>query len=190
MPRFAGQHALALPATFTAVIPGKIHPDGRRYLPLLIWTLANGLKIGTIDRHHLIDQHLVGRAGSLGIIFLLSTLALQPTGNHRLGLDPDAAPDRPSTAPTAYGKVSAVLSWELQQETLAFETVYAELLLDIGIGIVGVRTATAAPSLASAIGKTTLAAGDWITVGRSRIDVLAWTPADTATADGAFNGTT
>jgi hypothetical protein len=51
---------------------------------------------------------------------------------------------------------------------------YTELLLDIGSGIVGVRTSATAESLAESLGKPRIEPGDWLRVSRSRIDILGF----------------
>ncbi|MEP7190596.1 MAG: hypothetical protein ABI901_15505, partial [Roseiflexaceae bacterium] len=81
---------------------------------------------------------------------------------------------RVSTAPTAYGRVVAVPAWEAEREHLPYESLYTELLLDIGVGIIGVRTSVTAASLAETIGKSQIEPGDWLEVRRSRIDMLAF----------------
>ncbi len=40
MPRFPHLDQLAIPATFTKYVPGRLHPDGRRYLPLLVFDIG------------------------------------------------------------------------------------------------------------------------------------------------------
>jgi hypothetical protein len=56
---------LDLPARFSGVVPGKLHPDGRRYLPLITLTLSSApgdgvtmseFQLGVVDRHHRVDQ--------------------------------------------------------------------------------------------------------------------------------------
>ncbi|MBA3947435.1 MAG: hypothetical protein H0X37_23115 [Herpetosiphonaceae bacterium] len=177
MPRFPLLEQLTLPATFSHYVPGNLHPDGHRYLPLLLWKLANGLEIGIVDRHHIIDPSCVGEQGEIGIVFLLSTITLQPPDMQRQGLEPERrSAGRVSTAPAAYGRVLHVPSWEEERGNLSYEYLYTELLLDIGLGIVGVRTAMTATDLQSTLGKERLEAGDWITVGQSRIDILQFSP--------------
>ena len=177
MPRFPHLDRLGLPARFARYVPGRPHPDGRRYLPLLVFDVGLDVPIGVVDRHHLIPPEQVGRSGTVRLVFLLSNVTLQPPGGQRSGLVPEpGAADRPSTAPEAYGRVVAVPTWEEQRGTLQFESLYTELLLDIGLGIVGVRTAATADSLSEAIGKSRVEAGDWVCVGRSRIDILGFDP--------------
>jgi hypothetical protein len=65
-----------------------------------------------------------------------------------------------------------VPTWEEQRGNLDFESLYTEVLLDIGLGIVGVRTATTADNLQARLGKERIEAGDWLRVGRSRVDIL------------------
>jgi hypothetical protein len=116
---------------------------------------------------------LEGQAGLARLVLLLSTVRLQD-GDPRQGLvvEEGLAPGRASTAPVAYGRVVAVPSWEAEQRHLPYEALYAELLLDIGIGVVGVRTSVTAASLAESIGKPRVEPGDWLEVRRSRIDIL------------------
>ena len=177
MPRFPQLEELRLPARFVRYVPGRPHPDGRRYLPLLIFDVGADAPIGVVDRHHLVAPELSGRSGIARLVFLLSTVALQPTGEQRRGLVAEIRIDgRASTAPEVYGQVVAVQTWETQRGTLAFESLYAEFLLDIGLGVVGVRTATTADSLSEELGKARIEAGDWVHVGRSRIDILGFEP--------------
>ena len=177
MPRFPHQEELRLPATFVRYVPGRLHPDGRRYLPLLIFDIGAGAPIGVVDRHHLVPEELVGRTGLARLVFLLSNVTLQPAGEHRRELVPEIGlGGRASTAPEAYGQVLVVPTWEAQSGTLAYESLYTELLLDIGPGVVGVRTSATADSLAEMLGKPRIETGDWIKVGRSRIDILGFEP--------------
>lgn len=176
--RFPHSEQLSLPCVFERLVPGKQHPDGRRYLPLLVLRpeQSEAPTLGVVDRHHVVDPALAGRAGSARLVFLLSAVRLQQ-GEPRLGLvaEADVAPERASTMPTAYGRVLAVPSWEAEQRHLPYESLYTELLLDIGAGVIGVRTSVTADSLAATLGKPRLEPGDWLEVRRSRIDILAFT---------------
>ncbi len=175
MPRFPHAEALHLPATFVRYVPGRPHPDGRRYLPLLIFDVGASAPIGVVDRHHLVDPELEGRRGNARLVFLLSAVTLQPEGEQRQALVPEVSlRGTASTAPEAFGRVLAVPTWEEQRGTLSYESLYTELLLDIGLGVVGVRTAATAPDLEQSLGKPRLEQGDWIRVGRSRIDILGF----------------
>lgn len=177
MPRFPHAESLHLPATFARYVPGRPHPDGRRYLPLLVFDVGAGMPIGVVDRHHLVDPELEGKRGTARLVFLLSAVTLQPNGERRQALVPEpASRGMASTAPEAFGRVIAVPTWEEQRGTLAYESLYTELLLDIGLGVVGVRTAATAPDLEQSLGKLRLEQGDWIRVGRSRIDILGFEP--------------
>ena len=177
MPRFAHQEELRLPATFVRYVPGRLHPDGHRYLPLLIFDVGAAAPVGVVDRHHLVPPEQAGLTGIARLVFLLSNVTLQPDGEQRRGLVPEPGlGERASTAPEAYGQVLAVPAWEAQRGTLAYESLYTEFLLDIGLGVVGVRTAVTADSLAEAFGKQRIETGDWVRVGRSRIDILGFVP--------------
>ena len=177
MPRFPQLADLRLPATFVRYVPGQPHPDGRRYLPLLIFDVGAPAHIGVVDRHHLIPPEQAGHRGIARLVFLLSSIVLQPEGQQRRELVPEPmGAGRASTAPEAYGRVVAVPTWEEQRGTLQYEALYTEFLLDIGQGVVGVRTAATAYDLAQLIGKARLEIGDWVQVGRSRIDILAFEP--------------
>ncbi len=177
MPRFPHLQELRLPATFQQYVPGREHPDGRRYLPLLLFDVGVDVPIGVIDRHHLVDPAHAGLQGIARLVFLLSNVALQPEGNQRRGLVPEAhVRGRASTAPEAFGRVVAIPTWEEQRGKLQFESLYLELLLDIGPGIVGVRTAATAERLSESLGKERIETGDWIHVGRSRVDILGFEP--------------
>ncbi len=175
MPRFPHLEQLAIPATFTSYVAGRLHPDGRRYLPLLVFDIGIDAPLGIVDRHHIVAPDLEGKRGTIQIVFLLSKVMLQPSGDERAALVPETLPHgRASTAPDAYGKVLLVPTWEEQRGTLKYESLYTEFLLDIGVGTVGVRTATTADSLADALGTERIAVGDWVHVGRSRIDILGF----------------
>lgn len=182
--RFPLRDELSLPCTFERLVPGRQHPDGRRYLPLILLRLADRPRIvdqpaittlGVVDRHHVVDPALEGRAGVARLVFLLSAVRLQGD-DPRQGLvaEEGLAAGRASTMPSAYGRVLAVPSWEAQREHLPYESLYTELLLDIGAGVVGVRTSVTAASLAETIGKPQIEPGDWLEVRRSRIDILAF----------------
>ena len=181
--RFPHTDQLKLPCTFGQLVPGKLHPDGRRYLPLIVLELpdvqmtdrAAVTALGVVDRHHVVDPTLVGRTGLARLVLLLSSVRLQESPP-RQGLVPEdgLAAGRASIAPTAYGRVVAVPSWEAERQHLPYEALYTELLLDIGVGVVGVRTSLTAASLAETIGKPRVEPGDWLEVGRSRIDILGF----------------
>jgi hypothetical protein len=181
--RFPSSEKLNLPCTFARLVPGRQHPDGRRYLPLIVLRLADArpvddrsamMALGVVDRHHVVDLALEGRAGLARLVFLLSGVRLQ-VGQPRQGLmaEDGLAAGRVSTAPIAYGRVVAVPAWEAEREHLPYESLYTELLLDIGAGVIGVRTSVTAASLAETIGKPQIEPGDWLEVRRSRVDILA-----------------
>jgi hypothetical protein len=182
--RFPATDQLILPCRFEGLVPGKLHADGRRYLPLILLRLPEPPAdivavpaLGVVDRHHVVDQALEGRDGVAQLVFLLSNVRLQDPPPRR-GLEAEAALayGRASTAPTAYGRVVAVPTWEAEQQHLPYESLSTELLLDIGLGVVGVRTNATADSLAERLGKPRIEPGDWLRVWRSRIDILAFEP--------------
>lgn len=182
--RFPKRELLRLPCHFERFVPGDLHPDGKRYLPLLILrplALPRGtggitppdFRIGVIDRHHRVAQSDAGRTGIARLTLLLGSIRLQQPP-YRQGLLPEAevAPGHASTNPFAFGQIREVLSWETERTPLPYEVLYAELLLDIGIGTIGIRTSVTATDMASTIGGHTMNVGDWITVARSRVDML------------------
>jgi hypothetical protein len=182
--RFPSSEQLNLPCTFAQLVPGRQHPDGRRYLPLIVLRLPDARPVddqpavaalGVVDRHHVVDLALAGRAGVARLVFLLSSVRLE-VDRPRQGLvaEGNLAAGRASMAPIAYGRVVAVPAWEAEREHLPYESLYTELLLDIGAGIIGVRTSVTAASLAETIGKPQIEPGDWLEVRRSRIDILAF----------------
>jgi hypothetical protein len=128
-----------------------------------------------VDRHHVIDPALEGQTGVAQLVFLLSNVRLQQ-GTPRQGLvaEPGLAAGRASTMPAAYGQVLAVPSWEAEREHLPYEALYTELLLDVGVGVIGVRTSVTAASLAETIGKPRVEPGDWLEIRRSRVDILGF----------------
>ncbi len=183
--RFPQAEQLRLPCVFERFVPGQLHADGRRYLPLIVLRLESSSApnnvttastLGVVDRHHVVDPALAGRAGVARLVFLLSSVRVQDPPP-RLGLVAEAGlpAGRASIVPTAYGRVVAVPSWEAERAQLPYESLYAELLLDVGAGIVGVRTSVTAGSLAESIGKPRVEPGDWLEVRRSRIDMLEFT---------------
>jgi hypothetical protein len=181
--RFPATDQLALPCRFERLAPGKQHADGRRYLPLILLRLLepprNTLSVpllGVVDRHHVVDPALEGRDGRARLVFLLSNVRLQEPPCQGLEAEADLADGRASTAPTAYGRVVDVPTWEAERQHLPYESLYTELLLDIGIGTIGVRTNATADSLADRLGKPRIEPGDWLRVWRSRIDILAFEP--------------
>ena len=146
--RFPLLSSLALPCVFEALVPGKLHPDGRRYLPLIVLRPSQapaggvtpaGLRLGVVDRHHRVDEAYVGRAGVARLVCALSALRLQGQP-HRAGLQPEAgwAAGRPSAAPTIYGRVGEVAAWEEGGGQLPYQTLYAALgAVNDGLGRVG-----------------------------------------------------
>jgi hypothetical protein len=176
--RFPLLDLLDLPCVFERLIPGKIHPDGRRYLPqILLRPTAEGagdLLLAVVDRHHLVAEADVGRTGSAQIVCALSHLRLQAPPL-QLGLVPEPGLRGDMTSePTVFGRVVAVAAWEITRGQLPYEALYTELALDIGLGVVGLRTSLTAPSLAKTIGKATIVPGDHIMLTRSRIDILGF----------------
>lgn len=181
--RFPALETVALPCTFAGVVKGQLHPDGRRYLPLIMLQLPEpadgdphraGL-VGVVDRHHRVDHALEGRRGVARLVFLLSMVRVQaPPLRQGLFVEDGLPAGRASTAPLACGQVVAVHAWEAERQHLPYEALYTELLLDVGGGTVGVRTSATAASLAETIGKPAVVAGDWLCVRRSRVDILGF----------------
>ena len=186
--RFPLVEQLDLPCTFEGFVPGRLHPDGRRYLPLILLRLppagapvvgaapvTNVTTLGVVDRHHVVDQTLEGRRGIARLVFLLSNVRLQePPLRQGLVDEEGGAGGWASTAPVAYGRVVAVPTWEQGQAPLPYESLYTEMVLDIRLGMIGVRTSATAADLAESLGKARAEIGDWLRVWRSRIDILAF----------------
>lgn len=172
--RFPERERLALPVTFERYLPGALHADGRRYLPRLIFRLADGTRLSVVDRHHYVDPRLAGRRGSARLVFLLASVRLQTAGMQQRGLVADASDL--AQMPDAFGQVLAVPSFELRRGPLPYEELFTEFVLDIGLGTIGVRTSMTAPHLAQALGAERLQPGDWVQVARPRIDVLEFLP--------------
>ena len=176
--RFPLIEQIALPVRFERYLPGALHPDGRRYLPQLVFQLASGARIGIVDRHHYVDPQLVGRDGVARLVWLQAPLSLQPAGEQRQGIGAEpGGSERIATAPPCFGRIAALPSWEPRSGHLPYETLFVELLLDVGDGVVGVRTNLTADDMAAKIGAPRLAPGDWIAVERARIDILGFEPA-------------
>jgi len=180
--RFSLADQLGLPCIFERFVPGELHTDGRRYLPLIVLRLLDPgpetvATLVIVDRHHLVDPSHVGRTGSASLLYLLSKFQL--TERRSAGLfDHALQPNQPSGAPEAYGRVAAIGAWEVANGNLPYETLYAEFLLDLGFGSVGVRTSATAENLATQLGTKQLAIDEWVYVKRSRIDILSFQPND------------
>lgn len=183
MPRFPLIEQLTLPCRFGQYVLGQLHTDGRRYLPLLVLELpVSGAvapdvmtSLAVVDRHHVVDPALEGYAGDAKLVFLLSRLKLQSAPTQRgLVADPALPAGRAITSPIAYGQVVAVPSWEIEHQHLPYQELFGEILLDVGIGVIGVRTSTTAADLCESIGARRIEPGDWVQVWRSRIDILAF----------------
>jgi hypothetical protein len=179
--RFPALDQVALPCTLEGIVAGKLHPDGRRYLPLVLLRLAEAggdpgrvTTLGVVDRHHVVNPALAGRVGLARLVFLLSTVRVQAPPVRQGLFDEDGSPERTSTTPLACGRVVTVHTWEAERQHLPYEALYTELLLDVGGGTIGVRTSATAASLAEAIGKPGVEPGDWLCVRRSRIDILGF----------------
>ncbi|MBC8160358.1 MAG: hypothetical protein H7Z42_03990 [Roseiflexaceae bacterium] len=164
---------LVLPCQLTRIVPGALHADGRRYLPTLVLRLADGFELGVVDRHHRVGPEQAGRVGVARLVFLLSRIRQQVAPFHQ-GLQAASGANPPHMRPLAAGKLLAVPSWQHGRGVLPYETLYTELLLDLGVGVVGVRTNATAPSIAALLGTDQLHPGDWVTLDRSRIDILGF----------------
>lgn len=175
--RFPALAALALPCRFNRWQPGVRTADGRLVLPTIVFDLPAGAgirQIGVVDRHHLVERPAPDTKGIARLVFLLGQFRVQ-AGTHRHGFD-DADSPHYSTAPAAFGQVTQVLSWDVQRGNLPYESLYTELVLDIGVGTIGVRTHATAPSLVAQIGRDPVSTGDWLALSPSRIDILAFVP--------------
>lgn len=179
--RFPLLEQLSLPCVFEQLVPGRLHPDGQRYLPQILLRptagvelLPPGLLLSVVDRHHRVEQGDVGRSGSARIICTLSAVRLQAPPFRR-GLVPEAGwRDGPSASPEVLGRVIEVAVWEATRGELPYVSLYTELSLDIGIGLVGLRTSLTASDPAAAIGKAPIEPGDYLALARSRIDILGF----------------
>jgi hypothetical protein len=175
MPHFPLLDQVALPVRFERYVPGKLHPDGRRYLPLLVLALPDSAHIGVVDRHHAVAPELAGQDGIARLVFLLSDVTLQPADDQRQGIVPETMLGmHVSTAPDVYGRVVAVPTWERQRGHLPYDVVYMEVLLDVGVGVVGLRTSVTADDITAKLGTACLQIGDWVHVARSRVDILGF----------------
>lgn len=175
--RFPDLEQLALPVVFLAFKPGQLHPDGRRYLPLIVLKVAEHTLLGLVDRHDRVDPGLVSQAGIARLVVLLGVLRIQPAGRQQQGFEiNDTARNSISLWPDVYGQIVAIPTWE-QHRKLGYDSLYTELVLDVGSGNVGVRTTITGADLA-AVGVAQLKVGDWVILTHSRIDILAFLPAD------------
>lgn len=172
--RFPHADQLHLPGRCTHLIPGKLHPDGRRYLPTVALELTaaatcspHGLRLGLVDRHHRLPPDAVGHSGTAQLVCALSTLQRQ-TSPYQRGFVPEAGwqSGQLSMAPDVLAQVQQVWTWEAHPDALATPMIYIELLLDVGHGALGLRTNLPAME--------PLHPGDWIHLARSRIDLLGF----------------
>ncbi|MEF3273713.1 MAG: hypothetical protein K6356_04825 [Chloroflexus sp.] len=180
--RFKALHQLALRCRYEQFIPGELHADGRRYLPqIVIMPLAAGpdtepaTRLWLVDRHHRADPALVGHYVVARLLCALSVVQLQ-TPPFRAGFvpPPTCSLNVPLSEPVVYGRVVEVIAWEVQRGHLPFETLYTELVINLGEeATLGLRTTLSAPRIADLIGCERLLPGHWIEVHRSRIDLLA-----------------
>lgn len=187
--RFPLIDKLILPCVFERAIPGRLHRDGRRYLPLIALRQIRptapddvtpaGMLLGVVDRHHRVDLSAIGRAGVARLVFALSELRLQQPP-FRVGLEPESgwATWKISTAPTLFGQVAEVAVWERGNGHLPYQTLYTELVIDAGVGTVGLRTSLTAQHISAAIGGEIVTPGDYVELRHSRIDILSFEPAD------------
>jgi hypothetical protein len=137
--------------------------------------LRDGARIGVVDRHHLVAPNAAGRDGTARLIFLLSNVRLQADGGQRQAIVPDTDnQERVSTAPEVYGRVVAVPTWEVRRGELPYDVVYMELLIHVGMGVVGLRTNVTADNLPAKLGTEQFKEGDWVQVSRSRVDILGF----------------
>lgn len=173
--RFPDTELLGLAATLVRLVPGKLHRDGSRYLPVVGLRLVNGLEIDIVDRHHRVDPASVGAVGTAQVVFLLSSVRLQSVGQHNTSLEPEGLALGAATRWLAQGQIVALPTWE-QHRKLDIDSSYVEAHLDIGVGRIGVRTTLTAPDLQHTLGAERLQIGDWLVVERSRIDILAFIP--------------
>lgn len=171
---FPNLDMVAVNATFAQLKPGRLHRDGSRYLPLIVLQLPDGTRLGVTDRHHRVNPDDVGQAGTARLIFQLSRLRIQAAGQHRRTIIARAHEQGSiTTMPAAFGQIIAIPTWE-QHRKLGYESLYTELLIDIGIGTVGLRTTVTGDNLAAIIGVARLHVGDWVELDNSRIDILAF----------------
>jgi hypothetical protein len=177
--RFAAHEQLALPCRLEAVVPGRQHADGRRYLPQLVlrtdaelWPASSAAppSLVVVDRHHRVDLAGVGRVGIARLVCLLGPLTLDAAAAPGFYAEPGAAAQ--STTPLTVGVVERVVSWERSGAPLPFERLYAELVLRLGAATVGVRTTITADSIEAHLGSAVIAPGQLAGIRRPRIDIL------------------
>jgi len=164
---------LGIVCRFEQQIPGQLHPDGRRYLPqILLRPTRGGILLAIVDRHHrvtLTDEGTIGRArlvASLG-----SVRRQRPP--YRLGILPESASHGGITfMPTLLGQVHEVATLEESSALLASPSTYVELSLNIGVGVIGLRTNLTATDFPDG----SLAPATFLELVRTRIDILEFTP--------------
>ncbi len=179
--RFPLLDQLNLPCVLERIVPGKLHTDGQRYLPQLLLRPTTGgslfpagMLLNVVDRHHLVDPARVGQAGNAHLLCALSSVRLQQPPQ-RQGLIPEPRWRKGvSYAPQLLGRVLELATWEEQGHHLPYRAVYLELSLDIGIGVIGLRTSLTAADLAADLGTEQIKAGDYLALERSRIDILGF----------------
>jgi hypothetical protein len=174
---FSAADHLHMPCHFASFTPGEVHNDGRRYLPTIGLSLAEGTDLAyhlpVVDRHHRVDEHHVGQHGNALLVLLLCQFRLQ-IDTQRQGLQ--ATANGIPGAPRVYGRVSHVATWEIPDTPLPYQSLYCEFVIDIGMGTVGVRTHATAPQLRQRLGTDQLRIDDWVEIWRPRIDILAFQP--------------
>jgi hypothetical protein len=164
--RFAALPQLALNAVVERIIPGALHPDGRRYLPQLVLRLpdAGDTRLLIVDRHHVsIGEDWHGRPVVVALLCALSRITRQPA-DWRAGWQ--AADGRPRADLPIGGLVAAPLLWEAAPAAAGFASIYTEFVLQVSNATIGVKTSL------NADGQPALQIGEPVLLSRSRIDLL------------------
>jgi hypothetical protein len=158
---------LKLSCIVERIVPGQPHPDGRHYLPQILLRPAGAdILLGVVDRHHRVAATAEGCVGVARLVCSMGVVRVQ-TPPYRLGMGITA--DWRGGAcfdPHIQGRVDRIAVWEPAGKALAKATVYSELSLDLGLGLVGLR---------ANLEPVALAPGDYLDLTRTRIDILSFT---------------
>ena len=173
--RFPAANQLHFGCRFADLLPGRLHSDGRRYLPTLIlaWPThaQQPLHLALVDRHHRVDLDLIGQQGHAQLIFALGELTRFVGTKPSEGLHPEAGWEQRgfSSNPTVIATIEELLDWEQDPTPLSNPMIYAEMLLRFGDARVGLRTSLSATDFPAP-----LRTGEIIVLRNARLDILGF----------------
>jgi hypothetical protein len=164
---------LGIICCFEQQIPGQLHPDGRRYLPqILLRPIRGSILLGIVDRHHRVALSDEGKTGRARLVASLGSVRSQRPP-YRLGILSESASQSGITfMPTLLGHVHEVATLEAGSALLSSPSTYVELSLNIGVGLIGLRTNLSTTDFPGG----SLAPGSFLELVRTRIDILEFVP--------------